>query len=156
MLRNFCLNCGSTFAATSEVVTEEGANPCVCGASSEMLTVLTAQEQANLPIYAKARSLTDGDLECQVLCDGRVVTVAHLIATAYVANSIRACLPRVGEREIVQLAYAKHLGCMLFSWPFCKADSFAGPHRSNRLYATSALLRLATPLNPGPCRSDRP
>jgi hypothetical protein len=145
MLRNFCLNCGSSFAAASEVVTEEGTNPCICGVSSELLTVLTMQERAHLPIYAQARSLTEGDLERQVLCDGRVVTVAQLIATAYVGHAIRACLPRVGEREIVQLAYAKHLGTMLFTWPFCKAGSFAGPHRSNRLRATSALLGLGTP-----------
>jgi hypothetical protein len=156
MLRNFCLNCGSSFAAASEVVTEEGTNLCVCGASSELLTVLTVQEQAHLPIYAQAKPLTEGDLDRPVLCDGRVVTVAQLIATAYVGHAIRACLPRVGEREIVQLAYVKHLGSMLFTWPFCKAGSFAGPHRPNRLRATSTRLGLGTPWNPGPCRRDQP
>jgi hypothetical protein len=156
MLRDFCLNCGSPFATASEVVTEEGTNLCACGASSELLTVLTVQEQAHLPIYAQAKPLTEGDLDRQVLCDGRVVTVAQLIATAYVGHAIRACLPRVGEREIVQLTYAKHLGSMLFTWPFCKAGGFAGPHRSNRLRATSALLGLGTPLNTGSCRCDQP
>jgi hypothetical protein len=131
MLRDFCLNCGSRFAAMSA-----RNNPCVCGASSELLSVLTEQEHADLPKYEHARSLTEGDLERQVLCDGRVVTVAHLIATAYVGHAIHACLPRVGEREVVQLAYVKHLGSMLFAWPFCDAGSFAGPHRHDRVRAT--------------------
>jgi hypothetical protein len=156
MLRNFCLNCGSSFTAASDVIAEEGTNPCVCGASSELLTILTVQEQAYLPIYAQAKPLTEGDLERQVLCDGRVVTVAQLIGTAYVGHAIRACLPRVGEREIVQLAYVKHLGSMLFTWPFCNSSSFGGPHRPNRLRATSTRLGLGTPWNPGPCRRDQP
>jgi hypothetical protein len=132
MLRDFCLNCGSPLAATSS-----GTTLCICGVCPELLIDLTEQERAHLPRYAQARSLTEEDLGRQVLCDGRVVTVAHLIATAYVGHAIRACLPRVGEREIVQLAYVKRLGSMLFTWPFCDAGSFAGPHRHDRLRATT-------------------
>ena len=133
MLRDFCLNCGSPLVATPRTSSQEGPQLCVCSAPPELLTVLTEQEQAHLPRYAQAKPLTEGDLERLVLCDGRTMSVARLIATAYVAHAIRACLPRVAEREIVQLVYIKRLGSMLFSWPFCDAGSFARPHRSDWL-----------------------
>jgi hypothetical protein len=155
MLRNFCLNCGSFLAATPEATSEDGTKLCVCGAPAELLTVLTEQERAHLPKYAQARPLTEGDLERQVLCDGRITTVGQLITTAYVGHAIRACLPRVGEREIVQLVYVKRLGSILFTWPFCEGGGCAGP-QPDRRRATSEPLGLGTPLHHGPCRRHQP
>jgi hypothetical protein len=79
--------------------------------------------------------LTEGDLERKILCNGRVVSVAHLFATAYVGHAVHAFLPRVGEGELVQLAYVTRVGSMLFTWPFCDTD--ARLPRRDRLRATS-------------------
>jgi hypothetical protein len=155
MLRDFCLNCGASLV-TPGTVFKEGTDVCVCGAPPELLTVLTEQEQAHLPKYTGAKPLTEGDLERQVWCDGRAMTVAQLIANAYVGHAIRACLPRVGEREIVQLVYIKRLGSMLFTWPFCEVGSFAGPHWLDRMRPDCAREGTEIGMNPGPPRRERP
>jgi len=132
MLRDFCLNCGSPLPFLAALATRQRAHPCVCTASSELLHLLERQEQAHLPQYVQARPLSETDLERLVLCDGRPLTVAQMIGVGYAANAIRALVPRVADRELVQLVYIKRVGSVLFTWPFCESG-LAGPHRPERL-----------------------
>jgi hypothetical protein len=97
-----------------------------------LLNLLERQEQTHMPVYVQARPLAEADLARQVLCDGRPLTVAELIGVGYAANAIRALVPRVGDRELVQLVYIKRVGSVLFTWPFCETG-LAGPHRPERL-----------------------
>ena len=131
MLRDFCLNCGSPLAraGTPSIGYQQRESLCICAASPELLTILERQEQAHLPVYTQGRPLLEGDLQRQVLCDGRALTVAELIGVGYAANAIRALMPRVTERELVQLVYIKRVGSVLFTWPFCETG-LAGPHHA--------------------------
>jgi hypothetical protein len=137
MLRDFCLNCGSPLSITPRLGTQPRTSICVCEASSELLTLLERQEQAHLPVYAQARPLLEPDFQRLIQCDGHALTVADLIGAGYAANAIRACMPRVAERELVQLVYIKRVGSVLFTWPFCE-PSFAGPHQVDRLRSSTA------------------
>jgi hypothetical protein len=151
MLRDFCLNCGSPLSLPPKLDPGASTNVCVCAASPELLAALERQELMFLPHYAQARALNAADLDRRVLCDGRSLTVAELIGSAYVANAIRACVPRVAEGEIVQLVYIKHVGSVLFTWPLCEAGNLAGPHRPERLRTATAA-----PLGQWPRRRDPP